>query len=273
MLQTLASWVPRRWLSRVSSWQFQNRALYHAIQFGAGMFRGRDGIIQRGAGRGLRFNTTANLGYLFGTSEPHVQQALTELLKPGDVLYDIGANVGFFAIIGARLVTNAGRVECFEPVEANVRQVEHNAQINGFTHVRVFPWALSDEEGEVSFAVSSEPTLGRIVDGQAQLPREHKGITKVRARRLDDVAREESLAPPNLILMDVEGAEAKALLGGEKLIRAHRPTLLIELHGTQCQIAELLSHWDYRAEVIGSPGQQVRDAVWNAHVLAVSSGA
>src|SRR5882757_11121436 len=72
-----------------------------------------------------------------GTLEPPVQEALRRLLAPGDVFYDIGANVGFFTILGARLVGPQGHVVAFEPVPACARAVGRNIELNGFAHAEI----------------------------------------------------------------------------------------------------------------------------------------
>ena len=75
-----------------------------------------EGIIQRGMGKGLRFDATnCNPGYLAGTSAPQEQKVLADVLQEGDVFFDVGANAGFYAVIGARLVGPEGIVYAFEP--------------------------------------------------------------------------------------------------------------------------------------------------------------
>ena len=99
----------------------------------------RDAIVLSGVASGLKFNSgPASAAYALGRNERPVQEALATYLQPGDVFYDVGANVGFFTIVGAKLVGTAGRVYAFEPVAANAGQVHHNAAINGFEHVQSF---------------------------------------------------------------------------------------------------------------------------------------
>ncbi|MEY2517755.1 MAG: hypothetical protein QOJ89_5113, partial [bacterium] len=91
-----------------------------------------------------------------GTLEPPVQEALRRLLAPGDVYYDIGANVGFFTLVGARLVGPAGRVVAFEPVPWCARAVAHNIEINGFEHAEIRAEAVGAEDGSARLLVVGE---------------------------------------------------------------------------------------------------------------------
>jgi hypothetical protein len=68
----------------------------------------------------LMMGATSNPGYRLGTTEPLVQASLERHLVEGDVLYDVGANVGFFSLLGARLVGPRGTVVAFEPLPRNV---------------------------------------------------------------------------------------------------------------------------------------------------------
>ena len=102
------------------------------------MLRNREGRIQKGLGRGLRFNgANSAVGFLLGTHDLEVQHALARLLQPGMTVYDIGANVGFTAVLAAQRVGPQGRVICFEPLSANARQIRHNAVLNGFACMEV----------------------------------------------------------------------------------------------------------------------------------------
>src|SRR5262245_37305997 len=91
------------------------------------VLRHREARIQRGPVRGLRFNCVASAaGFVLGTHDPEVQFVLSRLLGPGMTSYDIGANVGFTALLAARQDGEDGRVLCFEPLPANAAQIRLN---------------------------------------------------------------------------------------------------------------------------------------------------
>jgi len=234
----------------------------------ANRFKNRDGIIARGAGKGLLFNVGRSDGsYLLGTTELGVQMALAAALKPGMTFYDIRANVGFHSMIAARLVgPSSGKVVSFEPVEENARCVSYNARLNGFARVQLKQCALSDVEQDGRFWLSEEPTWGALVSVGSE-PTRCIGTITVPVRRLDDVILQDGLPAPNVIKIDVEGAEASVLRGGARTFSEHRPIVMIELHGTNVPIAELLGAMNYNPVVIGSRAA-ITDSPWDAYVVA-----
>ena len=84
------------------------------------------------------------LGYVFGYSETSVQQTLVNYLAPGSVFYDIGANVGFFSVLGCRLVGPTGQVHCFEPIAENVALLRRNGQVATRIELLKEVWGYDD---------------------------------------------------------------------------------------------------------------------------------
>src|SRR5690606_6092375 len=111
--------------------------------------------IQSGAGRGLRFRLSHNPDYITGTNEPSVQKALTRHLRLGNVVYDVGANIGFFTVLAAQAVGSAGYVYAFEPVTANIALVRENAALNGFEHVEAFELAIGNQTSSAELHLAS----------------------------------------------------------------------------------------------------------------------
>jgi FkbM family methyltransferase len=267
LLTRVAGSLPHGWLTSVARLQFRFPVLKRPVGWLANRFRNRNGEISKGVGRGLKFNPgSANAGYRLGTSEPGVQAALTRLVQPRMTVYDIGANVGFFSVIAARLVGPEGQVVAFEPVLKNCGQLTLNAQLNNFTNVTVRCEALGNENGFATFFATLEPTLGRLKKFGAPEPGSDE-IT-VAVRQLDRLIIDSGLPQPGLIKMDVEGAEVDVLLGASETLATARPLLLIELHGTNNPVATLLEQQGYALHVLGNRGC-VREALWNAHLIAV----
>ena len=104
-----------------------------------------------------------------GTLEPPVQEALRRLIAPGAVFYDVGANVGFFTILGARLVGPAGRVVAFEPVPACARAVGRNIELNGFAHAEIREAAVGAAGGRARCSWSAR-RAGRTSPRPAATP-------------------------------------------------------------------------------------------------------
>jgi FkbM family methyltransferase len=267
LITKVAGKVPHRWLLSVAQLQYRYPWVKPVFELMANRVRNQDGEIQQGVGRGLRFNTGKSIaGYLLGTAEPDMQAALKILLQPGMTVYDLGANVGFISMIAAHLVGSKGRVISFEPLPANARQIKYNASLNNFSHIVVREEAISDAEGEALFQTTDFPTTGRLENGH--LHQEKSGEVPVRVRALDVVIAEARLPLPDLIKMDVEGAETGVLKGAVKTLATRRPIMLIELHGTNEPVARLLEEQNYKAHVLGS-NAQILDVHWNSHVVAV----
>jgi len=229
--------------------------------------RNQQGTIQRGAGKGLRFNVgPSNVGFLLGSADLDVQNALQTLVHPGDVIYDIGANVGFFTVIAARLTGPSGRVIAFEPIEENRELLEDNARSNGFAHVTARNFALAERDGTAEFLLSANATFGGLADAAGKVDNQ-VGRMEVKVCRLDSVVRCESLPLPRIVKMDVEGAEAAVLDGARETIQQARPILIIEVHGTNAVIAEKLKELGYVCAVPGS-ASTITEAHWNAQIVA-----
>lgn len=158
--------------------------------------------------------------YVLGTAERDVQGFLAAHLRPGGVFYDLGANVGYFTLMGARLVGPAGHVRAYEPLPHNAQLLQANIDRNGLTHVVAVDAAVAGEDG---VATLREGPTGQ--DGALGAD----GTIHVRVVSLDAEV-ERGAPPPTLVKLDIEGAELAALQGASITLDAHRPVVLCELH-------------------------------------------
>lgn len=190
--------------------------------------RNRDVKIRTGVGKGLRFNAgPSNPAYALGTNEPPVQDALERFLEPGDVFYDVGANVGFFTVIGAKLVGETGRVFVFEPVPDNMEMVKHNCQLNGFSNLMYFNYAVSDSTGEADLLLAEYS--GGATLSSVGAPPDLKGKMHVKVVSLDEMVFNRDIAPPSLVKIDVEGAEENVLHGMRRILEEFKPIIIFEV--------------------------------------------
>lgn len=264
---TIISAVPTPVIEFVSHNQWRSPLLRRVCSWGASWVKDRDGVILNGVAQGLRFNVaSSHSGFILGSHEPEVQKALAAVLRPGMVYFDAGANVGFFAILAARLLGPAGRVVCFEPLPENARQIEHNAALNGFSNITVCQDALGGSNRTETFCTSTEPTWGMLTSvGKA--PVQSSGTIDVSVRTLDSLCGPDKLPYPDLIKIDVEGAEAELLEGAAATLATSRPLLIIELHNTNEAVLTALRKLGYHAGVLGS-AVSVRDVNWDANIIA-----
>jgi FkbM family methyltransferase len=179
---------------------------------------------------------------LLGSYEREQSALFQEHIQPGQQVLDIGAAVGYYTLLAARLVGPAGSVVAFEPHPENLRYLRSHVRQNRLSQVRVLNLALADASGTARFGGGSGSGTSRLHDD---------GEFEVNVRRLDDLAEEDSLAPQH-IKIDVEGAELAVLRGGECLIREHRPTIFLSTHGAGVHGAccSLLESWGYELSPI-----------------------
>jgi FkbM family methyltransferase len=167
-----------------------------------------------------------NPGYPLGTSEPHVQRFLAVNLGAGHVFYDVGANVGFLTLVGARAVGKTGRVYSFEPLRDNLVALKYNVGLNRLSQVAIVEAAVADKSGSSEFAVGTS-TTGRLATSDTGAENRH---LTVRTVSLDDAVAEMALRPPDVVKIDVEGAESRVLSGMASVISAFHPIILCEIH-------------------------------------------
>ncbi len=260
-LQAVARALPApflRWLGRI---QFRIPLLRRLLTRAYGHIVAGEVTIQRGPAKGLKIDAAgAHPGYALGTSEPLLQQAFVDMVKPGDVVYDLGANVGFFTLLVARLVGPQGAVVAFEPDPRNAEALRSNVARNGLSHVIVVEQGVADTSGSLRFNIQ-DSTMSRIAEEGEE------GID-VPVTTLDAFLVSESAPPPTLLKLDIEGAEISALRGAETLLDRHAPDVICEVHGTEHQVREILAAAGYSMRLLEAEDKGDEDA-WNPHVVAV----
>lgn len=217
----------------------------------------RRSTMQQGVGRGLLFDPGAsNPDYAIGSNEPAVQDLFARVIRPGMVVYDVGANVGFFTVIAARLTGAGGFVYAFEPDLDNARLVRANLAANDFNQALVVARAVGPTTGVATLQVARY-SGGHALVGAAPPPDKVHEVA-VETVALDDFLTQVGVLPPDLVKIDVEGLELPVLDGMERLLRAHRPSLLVELDdatrtGHDAKVADLhakLDGYGYRVEAL-----------------------
>jgi FkbM family methyltransferase len=259
-------------------WQALNK-VQHSGTFGRRLvetathpIRHRDLRIMRGSMAGVRINLGGSfLRYLTGDAEPEVQEALAELIEPGQTVYDVGANIGFFTIFCSRLVGPQGRVYAFEPIPENLVTLRRNIALNKLTNVVVVEQALSASTGTAQMFVSPWSAFHSLnVDGASK--RENHGpdggeIT-VETITLDEFVSQAGVSAPDLVKLDVEGAELLVLEGMRETLRSTQPLLLVEVHDTKDEYSEFVEAIDYSVRVIDGDTSTLADAGRNPHTIA-----
>ncbi len=152
-------------------------------------------------------------------------------LSPGDKFLDIGAHYGYFSLLAAQLVGSAGAVYSFEPAGNNFALLQENSQQE--SNITVFKKAVSDSPGILTFfefpTLYSEYNSINVdqFNDEAWFSEFKPAAVEVAATTIDTITVEDSFIP-DLIKIDVEGAEYRAMLGGATFLAAHAPVLVME---------------------------------------------
>ena len=202
--------------------------------------------VRSGPARGLWIEVHPRTGqfYLAGDAELQTQSILAERLRPGDVFYDLGANIGLFSLLAARCVGDSGRVFSFEPDAVNAERLRRNAKRNSFSQITVIESGVWSCTGAMDFSTADHASpdrgVGSFLSGSGG-----SVSTRVRVIALDDFVRNAPL--PHAIKCDVEGAEIEVLRGAERLLASHRPWILAEMHSESNDRAwrEFLTRFGY----------------------------
>jgi len=151
---------------------------------------------------------------------------LERALSPGETFVDVGANLGIYTLVAARIMGPSGRVIAFEPSSQSFSLLKANIALNGFTNVQVYPAAVSDKMGKAFLYDGPDPgqnSLGRD-------PRLEPKGEEVATQSLDRALSQASVERVHVIKMDVEGAEELVLRGADLVVRAHRPIIIFEIN-------------------------------------------
>jgi FkbM family methyltransferase len=159
--------------------------------------------------------------------EPSVFGLLKQMINPGSVILDVGANVGVLTMFMARWCDPEGQVHAFEPNPVSRQALVEHLRLNKLSSkVRICPLALSDVEGMTTFYAAD--TSGKSALSDANIGLDSKQI-QVPVTTIDAYCRSLNIRP-SLIKIDVEGFEFSVLKGARSTLSEFRPTVLVELH-------------------------------------------
>jgi FkbM family methyltransferase len=158
--------------------------------------------------------------------EPSVTARVRELLKPGGVFVDVGANVGYYTMMAASLVGATGKVIAFEPNPQNCELIQMSVQANDFNNVELYPLAVADQPGTVELLLEGTHSNARLLNPAQETAPVHMIKHSVSTVTLDEVLAGECRI--DLIKLDIEGAEPRAWQGMQRLLQQHRPVILTE---------------------------------------------
>ncbi|MCC6176324.1 MAG: FkbM family methyltransferase [Chloroflexi bacterium] len=209
--------------------------------------------------------------YALGTYERHVTRALDRLIQPGDVVFDVGAHVGYLTLLTSFLVGPSGSVLAFEPDVRSRAALKRNLELNAATNVIVDERIVAHAAGAVRFARYGYSSIGHIagewVPGDAT-------VAMLPSVALDDVVYREGRRAPRLIKIDAEGAEAAVLLGATRLLAEQRPFVIAEVREGPVfeAVADLMRCHGYRWLTLGARRVGQASRTWLGELLFVPHG-
>lgn len=195
-------------------------------------------IIRRGPAAGYKWrNYSCYQPWMsIGIYEPEVSKLIFDTLQPGDVFYDVGANAGYYTLIGARAVGVSGKVIAFDPVPKNAATIDEQIKLNELQRIcKIEEVALSNKKEVLGLSIPTQNANAHLTNIVAPHIKDQSGeIIQVNCIRLDDYAKHN--AWPTFVKIDIEGAEVQALIGAKGLLENEEaPVLLITAHSSQLE--------------------------------------
>lgn len=181
--------------------------------------------ILQGPLRGLKWVTGSALhGAWLGSYELSQQLAIAATLRPGTRFWDLGAHVGLYTLLAAR-ICGPENVLAIEPLPRNRAAIEKHLTLNRMSNVTVLEGAVGRAPGEMMFEDAPSTSMGRLTP---------QGTRPVRVYSIDALVAQGEPAP-DVIKCDIEGGEFEALQGAIQTLRTHHPKIFLSFHERKIQ--------------------------------------
>jgi FkbM family methyltransferase len=227
--------------------------------------------IQGGYGKGVNLwlNKNRYAGWaemLDGSYDNELFESLVqELSEENLVIWDIGAHFGYNSLIFAKVTPPDAKIISFEPNISNIERFRENLAANEdeSNKISLYNWAISDYDQQAFFyysdsiddSISSGSYLGSVMPPLSPETYTAFQSTTLFTRSVDSLIEKEKLPKPNIIKIDVEGAEYDVITGAKTLLSDTKSVLIIEIHHIKAmhEISKLLHQLNYSTDLIDSP--------------------
>jgi FkbM family methyltransferase len=181
-----------------------------------------------------------------GMFEREQTAAFCSTVKIGGVVFDVGANVGYYALLSSTLVGESGRVVAFEPVVRNIHYLHRHVKLNRLRNVTILPTACSDATGATLFSAGRNSAEGHLTQGSEDIL-----SNPVVTVSVDDFVSATRLSP-NVLKIDVEGAEHLVLKGASATLEHAKPAVFLSTHSDDLrhQCLEYLAQRGYTHTIL-----------------------
>lgn len=187
----------------------------------------------------------------FNMSEPEQTSAFVDTLKNGQVFFDIGANVGYYTILGARIVGSQGKVLAFEPVIRNLAYLYQHTVLNKTSNVTIISAACSDTLSLTTFSAGLNFATGHVTNNIHLKNGANEPLFPVPTVTVDAIVQQLGVSP-DVIKIDVEGAEFSVLRGAQSTLRKAKSKIFLSTHSDMLRTTclEYLRGLGYTFEVL-----------------------
>jgi FkbM family methyltransferase len=185
-------------------------------------------------------------------------------LRPDSVYYDVGSNTGFHALTANRII-NSGKIYAFEPMPAVREILEKHISLNNKlilnNNITLLPFAISNKEGQVEFSNDPVHREGNTYIKESYVFSGTKNKITVHSQTIDSLLKQ-GYEKPDIIKIDVEGAEYDVLLGAKKTLQQYQPNILIATHdchlvGVQKKCVNFLEELGYELQHTGKHNKYI----------------
>jgi len=244
-----------------------NRAAPHGlvqVQVAAG---GLEGVT-------LELDLQTEKDYWLGIYEPNLQRVIKDWVKPGWVVYDVGANIGYISLLLAQAVQDSGTIYAFEALPDNFTRLQKNIRLNVLEdRIKAVHAAVIDASKPVTFMVGPSSGMGKVVGSAGRQEVVYAQSLTVPGISLDEYVYEAGHPAPQAVKMDIEGGEVLALPGMRRILQEAHPLMLLELHGPESShvAAQILGDTGYRLYNMapGYPEVSAGEGLdWKAYLIA-----
>ncbi len=192
-----------------------------------------------------------------GVRETFILGTIKRELRKGQVVIDIGSNIGYYALLEAKVVGDEGKVYAIEPVPESREILKKNIEINKYSNVEEYPFAVGDESSVATIYVRNKLNLSSFRESDQGTCQDNVSTTKkvqVQVVTLDDFIKDK--ANPDIIRMDTEGHEYQIIKGMGEILRKNLPLILfIEFHFNILEIDQSIE----TLETLKQSGFKIKD--------------
>lgn len=162
-----------------------------------------------------------NISILLGTYEKRQSHEFAARSLHSNVFWDLGAHVGYYSLLFKKL-NFKGKVFAFEPMKFNADLFRRHMSLNHVEHITLFENAVSLQKGILRFNTGATSVAGRLDDA---------GLLEIVTIKLSEWVKESRIEMPDLIKMDIEGAEFDVLTDLKSILCARKPAIFLSTHG------------------------------------------